>query len=491
MYNEELIEVSENNPFHKIIYKNYHINDNKAINIIFMDILNIKQYLNNIIRNAVANKSLLFSDLETSFGSYNYNVYSEKVDSEQSRPMYLQLKTLHDNTSYVFDLWNKDYTLERINAVGNLLWNVYKNNITMVFHNGDNFDIPILYNFYGAYNSKFNDILDKISFIDSLKYYKQYVAVPGERKSNLAYLMKKMYNITISKSGQKDDFTKRPATKDQIIYSGLDPIYLEMIYAKMANIDSKIVSSTYKIQESKSKRYNIDEILSNINTNETPESLLIRVNSVMQREYNKIETLLKKEDINENDIKQLATQYNELENIKKSLNDLERKVSNTNKEIADKIDEYLQKHNKTDIQIDDKWVVEYKSTYKTNPYPIGKIQLKFDDMVSIITDKYTFIDITTAEQIVSNFFENILSKAKPTLQNINSALEQSIKKISANNPVLSDKKTVKDISDLIKNQITNKTSSQRIVLSERDNQHVYTQTNMQTNKQNINKELSL
>ncbi|BAI81879.1 hypothetical protein DEFDS_P259 (plasmid) [Deferribacter desulfuricans SSM1] len=211
--------------------------------------------------------SLIFMDLETTFGDNNENIIVlNKAKELDNKPILMQLKLPKSDKVFLVDFTRyfnycteqqqqqlikflQQYSIDTDNIEKKLLYtkgNFYnfrklldlfiKQNNQLVFHNGISFDIRVLYDFYSIFHKDFSDLLSYIKdnlLIDTMKIYKDKLQEPGEKKSNLKYLVKKYINYDLDKTYQKYDWTIRPIDKNALVYAAFDVIFLEKIYDKM------------------------------------------------------------------------------------------------------------------------------------------------------------------------------------------------------------------------------------------------------------------
>ncbi|MGM5480593.1 MAG: ribonuclease D [Nanobdellota archaeon] len=141
--------------------------------------------------------------------------------------IFLTLIQISDNTTdYVIDV----IKLKDIKALVDIFEN---EKITKIFHDV-NFDFRVLNHQYGA---SVRNVIDT-QVLSSLN---------GEESIGLGGLLKKYFDIAAKKKFQKADWTKRPLTKDMLIYASEDSKYLIPLKEKLeAQLEKKGRSSWAK-----------------------------------------------------------------------------------------------------------------------------------------------------------------------------------------------------------------------------------------------------
>lgn len=211
-------------------YYNYYLKD-----VFDIDLEKLGKY--------VSGKTL-FLDIETSFNDeslgcfFNYNVES-KASYAVNRPMLLQFKVEDAQKIFLVDLAGNDieYRVKRSIRLLQALLLAER----VVIHNGRDFDVPVLFEFYKHYDllsakENMDEMNEKL--FDTFLYYKEKLAENENTKAGLALLVRKFFGIKIDKSEQISDWTQRPFSKSQIEYAMLDPLLLEAIYKEILHRES-------------------------------------------------------------------------------------------------------------------------------------------------------------------------------------------------------------------------------------------------------------
>jgi hypothetical protein len=207
-------------------------------NIYFMNATTFLQ--NNLIEELKG--KIIFFDIEATFNDSKQHIYySSLIDADcpadQTKPMLFQLMAQESDTVYVLDVWNGSYTEDIIYAALKILGELDKSGCQFVIHNGKYFDIPVLYNFYIYYHERVSNLFNRIKIIDTFDFA---INVKQYEHGGLKSLLKRFFSLEIDKKLQKADWSLRPLTEEQLLYAGLDCVFLEGIYNYM------VINKRYK-----------------------------------------------------------------------------------------------------------------------------------------------------------------------------------------------------------------------------------------------------